>query len=135
MKTLTVILLASALASACATMGGDIDRSKSDRLLERYEPYLGEPVKSITALQRDSWQPVNRTQLVLWTTLNDAYLITVTSNCSQLQFAQTIGVTSTTSQITTFDSVIVRGDRCPITEIRPIDVRRMKADAAARPTT
>ncbi len=128
MKTLTAILLAGFIASGCATTGGGIERSKADRLLDRYEPYLGEPVKSFTALQKDSWQPISRTQLVLWTTINDAYLITVTGNCHQLPFAQTVGVTSTTSAITTFDSVIVRGDRCPITQIQPIDVRRMRAD-------
>jgi hypothetical protein len=37
-------------------------------------------------------------------------------------------VTTTGSSVTRFDSVIVRGNRCPITEIQPIDVHRMKAD-------
>ena len=131
MKTLTAILLAGALASGCATTGGGIERTKGEQLLDKYEPYLGEPVKSFTALQKDSWQPISRTQLVLWTTINDAYLLTVTGNCPQLPFAQTVGVTSTTSQASTLDSVIVRGDRCPITQIQPIDVSRMKADRKA----
>jgi len=132
MKTLTAIFLAGVLASGCATTGGGIERTKGEQLLDKYEPYLGEPVRSFTALQKDSWQPISRTQLVLWTTINEAYLLTVTGNCTQLPFAQTVGVTSTTSQITTLDSVIVRGDRCPITQIQPIDVRRMKADRYAR---
>jgi hypothetical protein len=131
MKTLTAIILAGILASGCATTGGGIERTKGERLFDRYEPYLGEPVSSFTALQKDSWQPISRTQLVLWTTINEAYLLTVTGNCPQLPFARTVGVTSTTSQVTTLDSVIVRGDRCPITQIQPIDVRRMKADRAA----
>jgi hypothetical protein len=29
------------------------------------------------------------------------------------------------------DTVLVRRDRCPIAEIRPIDVKRMKADREA----
>jgi Family of unknown function (DUF6491) len=131
MKTLTAILLAGVLASGCATTGSGIERTQGEQLFDKYEPYLGEPVKSFTALQKDSWQPISRTQLVLWTTINDAYLLTVTGNCSQLPFAQAVGVTSTTSQISTLDSVLVRGDRCPITQIQPIDVRRMKADRAA----
>ena len=131
MKTLTAIILAGIVASACVTTGGGIERTKGEQLLDKYEPYLGEPVNSFTALQKDSWQPISRTQLVLWTTINDAYLLTITNHCPNLPFAQTVGVTSTTSQITTLDSVLVRGDRCPITQIQPIDVRRMRADRAA----
>jgi hypothetical protein len=132
MKTLTAILLAAFLASACATTDGGIERSKGDRLLEKYEPYVGEPVDSFTAWRYDSWQPISRTQLVLWTTINDAYLITVDNTCPELRFAETIGVTTTTSSITTLDSVLVRGNRCRIEQIQPIDVRRMKADRNAR---
>lgn len=136
MKTLTSILLTASLASGAAlastpTTNDAIPRTKSDRILEMYQPYLEEPVKSFTALQTDSWQPISRTQLVLWTTFNDAYLLTVTGNCSELPFARTVGVTSTTSQISTFDSVLVHGDRCPITQIQPIDIKRMKADRDA----
>ncbi|MGH8135218.1 MAG: hypothetical protein ACRER4_02625 [Steroidobacteraceae bacterium] len=39
-------------------------------------------------------------------------------------------VSSAGRQITTFDHVDVGRDRCPISEIRPIDVRQMKADRA-----
>jgi hypothetical protein len=133
MKTLTAIFLAALLAGGCATTGdGGIERTKGERLLDKYEPYLGEPVDKFTALRYDSWQPISRTQLVLWTTFNDAYLLTVDNTCPELQFAQTVGVTSTTSSISTLDSVLVRGHRCEIQEIQPIDVRRMKADRNAR---
>jgi hypothetical protein len=133
MKNLTAIILAAVLVSACATTGdGGIERSRGERLLDKYEPYLEEPVNSFTALRHDSWQPISRTQLVLWTTINDAYLLTVDNTCPELQFAQTVGVTSTTSSISTLDSVLVRGYRCQIRQIQPIDVRRMKADRNAR---
>ncbi len=132
MKTFTTIILAALLASACATTGGGLEGSKGEKLYARYEPYLGEPVDSITALQQDSWQPISRTQLVLWTTFKDAYMLTVTGNCLELPFAQTVGVTSTASSISKLDAVIVRGNRCPITQIQPIDVERMKADRHLR---
>jgi hypothetical protein len=133
MKSLTAILLSAALAGALVTTGYAEDLStKGDKRYAQYEPYLGEPVKSFTALQHDSWQQISRTQLVLYTTINDAYMLTVDNNCPELPFAQTIGVTSTTSSITTFDSVLVRNDRCRIMQIQPIDVRRMKADKNAR---
>jgi len=133
MKTLTAIFLSAALAGALVTTGyAEELQSKGEKLYGKYEPYLGEPVKSFTALQHDSWQQISRTQLVLYTTINDAYMLTVDNNCPELPFAQTIGVTSTTSSITTFDSVLVRNDRCRIMQIQPIDVRRMKADKNAR---
>jgi Family of unknown function (DUF6491) len=132
MRTLTAIVLAAFLASACATTGGGFERSKGESLYDRYEPYLGEPVDGFTAMWHDSWQPISRTQLVLWTTFDKAYLLTVTGNCYELPYAQTVGVTSTASAITTFDSVLVRGNRCPITQIQPIDVERMKADRHLR---
>ena len=69
---------------------------------------------------------------MLYTTISDAYMLTVDNTCPELPFAQTIGVTSTTSSITTFDSVLVRNDRCRIMQIQPIDVKRMKADKNAR---
>jgi hypothetical protein len=133
MKTLTAFIFAAVLASGCATTGnGGIERTNGERLLDKYEPYVGEPVNSFTALRQDSWQPISRTQLVLWTSINDAYLLTVDNTCPELQFAQTVGVTSTTSSISTLDSVLVRGHRCPIRQIQPIDIRRMKADRNAR---
>jgi hypothetical protein len=134
MRTLTAITLAAALASAsgCATTGaaagGGIERSMANRDYARYEPYLEEPIDGFTAFRHDSWQPISRNQLVLWTSNNDAYLLTVAGNCSDLPFAETVHVTTTGNEISKFDSVIVRGWRCPITEIQPIDIQRMKAD-------
>jgi Family of unknown function (DUF6491) len=131
MRTATAIILAAVLTSACVTSIDGIERSKGDRLLSKYEPYIGEPIDSFTALQRDSWQPISRTQLVLWTTMNDAYLLTVSDLCPELPFAETVGVTTTTSSITTYDFIVVRNARCRIMQIQPIDVERMRADRHA----
>jgi hypothetical protein len=131
MRNAIVIILAAVLASACVTSIDGIERSRADRLLYKYEPYLGEPVDSFTALQHDSWQPISRTQLVLWTTINDAYLLTVSNMCPELPFAETVGVSTTTGSISTFDYIIVRTDRCRIEQIQPIDVERMRADRHA----
>ena len=122
MKRLTAILAAAVLTGAC------VHTPTYEERYAKYEPYLGEPVDSITALTKDSWVPISRTQLVLYTTFDKAYMLTVTGNCPELPYTHAVGVTSTTSQITTLDSVIVRGNRCPIQLIQPIDVRRMNAD-------
>lgn len=130
MKILLTVVLTTVLASACATQGG-LERSKGERLLARYEPYVGEPIKSFPALRQDSWQPISRTQFVLWTDISHAYLLTVSNNCPDLMFANSIRVTSTASAISTLDQVIVRRDRCLIEKIQPIDVQRMKKDREA----
>ncbi len=134
MKTLTAIVLAGVVASGCATTGGEGGSmiQRSDDRLAKYEPYVGEPVDKFTAWRYDSWEPISNTQLVLWTTTTDAYLLTVDGTCGQLQFANSIGVTTTVGhQVTKFDAVHVKRDRCLIRQIQPIDIKQMREDQKA----
>jgi len=128
MKTLLNLVAAAALAAGCA---GGSAIGRSEQALEKYEPYIGEQIRSFSAFRIDSWQSVDRDHLILWTSLNDAWLITIGGSCPDLMFADRIRVTSTGSQVSTFDKVIVRGDTCLIDTIQPINVRQMKADRAA----
>jgi hypothetical protein len=73
---------------------------------------------------------------VIWTGINEAWLLKVWDNCPDLNFATAIRVTQTGRSISRFEKVIAGRDTCPIEEIRPIDVARMKVDRkAARETT
>jgi hypothetical protein len=128
MKQIPIAILVAMLAVGCAS---GPQRVRSDDTLAQYLDYTGEPVRSFTAFRLQSWQPLARNRLILWTGVNEAYLVTVWDSCPDLQFANSIGVTSTGSQVTTFDHVRVGRDRCPIQAIRPIDVRQMKTDRAA----
>jgi hypothetical protein len=105
-------------------------RERDQQQLDQYLRYAGPPVDHITYLGHyDNWQSVSRYQIVLWTNINDAYLITVRPPCENLQFAQRIGITQTANTISSrFDSVLVNHWRCQIAEIRPIDYLRMKRD-------
>lgn len=127
MRTLLVLVMTALLTSAC----GALKRNEKEPILAKYEPYIGEPIRGFTSFRLSSWQSVSRTQLILWTGVNEAYLVTVWDTCRDLQFTETIRVTSTTSEISTFDQVLVGRDRCQIQHIQPIDVRRMRADRAA----
>lgn len=106
------------------------DRLEADRV--RYESYAGAPVEEISYLGRyDGWKPLSRTQLVIWTTPWDAYLINVAAPCADLPFVNR--VTLTTSGLHTIhprvDFVKVQGGwNCQIEQIRPVDYRRMQAD-------
>lgn len=127
MKHVAILVLTALLAAACA---GGPRRNTSDDAVA-YLDYAGEPVRGFTSFRLQSWQPLSRNRLVLWTGVNEAYLVTVWDSCPDLLFAHSIHVSSTGSQITTFDHVNVGRDRCPISQIRPINVRQMKADRAA----
>ena len=127
MKHVVILVLVVLFAAACA---GGLRRNADDDAVA-YLDYAGKPVRGFTSFRLQSWQPLSRDRLVLWTGVNEAYLVTVWRSCPDLQFAHSIHVSSTGSQITTFDHVNVGRDRCQISEIRPIDVRRMKADRAA----
>lgn len=98
---------------------------------QRIEAYAGQPVDHFTWMGRyDGWKPVSRNELLVWTTPNDAYLIQVSPLCEDLRFANRIGLTSTLHTVYSrrLDYVIVRGDRCPIELIRPVDYGQLKQD-------
>jgi hypothetical protein len=111
------LLLAGAVAAGCAT-GPKLD----------YTDYAGEPVKSFYMGTFDGWTAVSKDQLVVWTGMNKAYLLNVTGYCPDLQFANTIAVTSTGSTVDRFEKVLVGRDRCLINEIRPLDTKQLKED-------
>jgi len=120
MKTSLVMIAAAAtMLAGCASM----KKSQLD-----YHEYTGEPVKSFYMNNLDGWAPVSKDEIVVWSGLNKAYMIKVSGYCPDLQFANAIAVTSTASTVDKFEKVIVGRDRCFIQEIRPVDVKQMKAD-------
>jgi hypothetical protein len=116
------------LLSACAS--GIPRHESAQQVRDRYRAYAGEPIDHFNWLGRyDGWEPVDRYELVLFTGVNDAYLLKVGPPCDNVQFATRIGVTSTTGAVySRFDSVTTGRWRCPIQEIRKVDYRRMRAD-------
>ncbi len=128
MNRIVLAVLMVALTAGCA---GGLRRVSHEEVLAQYLDYAGEPVRGFTSIRLQSWQPLARDRLILWTGVNEAYLVTVWDNCQDLLFTNSIGVSSTGSQVSTFDHVQVGRDRCQIKEIRPVNVRQMKADRAA----
>jgi hypothetical protein len=117
MKGLLIAAMGAVFCAGCGTT------PKLD-----YNEYAGQPVKSFYMPEFDGWSPVSKDQLVVWAGNNKAYLINVTGYCPNLEFANTIAVTSTGSTVDKFEKVIVGRDRCFIDTIRPIDVKQMKED-------
>jgi len=123
MKMSLVKRASASLAAAAALLAGCATGPHLN-----YTEYAGEPVKSFYMPSFDGWNVISKDQLVVWTGMNKAYLLTVTGYCPDLQFAQAIAVTSTGSTVDRFEKVLVGRDRCFINEIRPLDTKQMKAD-------
>jgi hypothetical protein len=123
-------LLCVAMTLLGVACSGIPQRKSDQQLREQYLQYAGTPIDHFTYLSRyDSWRALSRTQLVVWTTMNDAYLLTVREPCINLQFTQRIGLSSTAGTVSNgLDFVLVDHDRCQITEIRPVDYKKMRAD-------
>lgn len=123
----TWVLVAAALLTACS---GIPLRQREAAERNRFEAYAGKPVDHFTWLTHyQGWEPISPDQLVVWTDINQAYLITVFHPCTDLMFARRIGLSSTADTVYAhFDSVHADGWRCQISTIQPVDYLRMEHD-------
>ncbi|MGH8295799.1 MAG: DUF6491 family protein [Steroidobacteraceae bacterium] len=117
-------------AALLASCSGIPLRQRDAAQRARFEAYAGKPVDHFTWLTRyDGWEPISSDQLVVWTDINRAYLITVFKPCTDLMFARRISLTPTADTIYAhFDSVHVEGWNCVIKTIQPVDYLRMQHD-------
>ena len=120
-------LVAAALLASCSGIPLK-QREAAER--NRFEAYAGKPVDHFTWFTRyEGWEPISRNQLVVWTDINRAYLVTVFPPCTDLMFARRIGLTSTADTVYAhFDAIRAEGWRCIIDTIQPVDYRRMQQD-------
>lgn len=110
--------------SACAT---GIARRPAAPPVD-YLSYAGPEIEDFHFFRLDGWEVVSRNQLIVWTGLQDAYLLKVWEPCTELEYALAIGLTSRFNRVTRFDKVRAGRDVCPIGEIRKLDTARLKAD-------
>jgi hypothetical protein len=124
---IAAIAIASLVAAPVATAD---TRATQQKNLERFEKYAGDPIDEFDFWSLYKWQLVGPEKVVVWSSVNDAYLISVARPCPGLEFAPGIGVTSKQRRIVSrkFDYVTYGNGRCQIMEIRPIDYRRMLND-------
>lgn len=74
-----------------------------------------------------SWRAVGRDELILWASSSRPYLVKIWRPFASLRFAHTIGVTTTAGRVTTFEKVIVDGQRLPIKSIAALDRETAKS--------
>ena len=119
-----------------AADGASDGRSSRTEQLALYRANARAPVESFrTSGASSGWTPLGDQAVAVWTRPREAYLIEVDDPCPDLDFADAIGLTTQVGRVyARFDQVIPRtfggGARpvpCRIREIRPLDVKALKA--------
>lgn len=121
-RTVVMALVASVAGAAQADT-----RATMQETLDRYTPYLGDPVDGFTFWSLHKWKLAGPEKVIVWPTVKDAWLVTVEKPCPRLEWARGIGLGSQQShQVRVrIDHVQVGDQRCRIEEIRPIDLEAM----------
>jgi len=122
-SVLTLSLSALLMLTACANLPRSTEQILSDRGFQR-----GETVDRIKDYQISGWNYVDERHVIFNAGPSRNYLITLKIDCRDLSGAEYIGFSSTTSDVTRFDKVVVGtpiGPRsCPIdtlTKLEKID--------------
>ncbi len=107
-------------------------RERQQEALDAYMPYVGESVDRFQFWDLKQWELVAPDKVVVWPRLNQAFLITVDKPCIELEWAKSIGLTSSANTVSVrFDSVKAGRDTCRINLIQKIDYKKYRADRAA----
>jgi hypothetical protein len=129
MSMMRWILAAAVAALLAGCSGASMARRDSDRHAA-YVAAAGAPARSFRFFSLYSWEPLGDRALAVYTRPNKAWLLDLAGPCPELPFANTIGLTSNINEVSVrFDKVLTgrREFPCPIAQIRPVDVTRLKA--------
>ena len=90
--------------------------------------YAGPPIESFTYLGHyNGFRTLGGQDLVIWTTINDAYLIKVLEPCQNLPYANRVVLTDEAHTVTrSIDWVVFDHGRCRIDTIQHVDYGAMK---------
>jgi len=128
----SLLVLGLVAANGCAA-GLPSPAERDARRYAQFERHAGAPVEEFHFWQMDRWESLGTEAIAVWTNPNEAYLIRVRPPCAGLDFANGVGVTSTGRRVSrSFDFVTFEHQRCRIAEIRPVDVKGLKAERRAR---
>jgi len=124
-------MTAALLAGMLAACSGVPYAQRVQQRQAAYAAAAGAPVRSFRFFSLYSWEPITDTQLAVYTRPNQAYLLNVQGACTNLSYANAIGLTSSLNEVTVrFDKVLAgRGfPPCIIEQIRPVDLGKLKVE-------
>ena len=127
LKSLTACCMAVVALAAALPAQAITDREKEQLAL--YQRFAGAQVDDMPFWHLQRYESLGDEAVVVWTGVNDAWLITVRPPCAELPWAKAIGLTSTLHRVSAkFDHVIAGRDRCMIASIQPIDYKALRAE-------
>ena len=123
-----LLLLAGIAATADAQDRKTERLTKMEQRRELVTRYASEPKSSVPFARSYDFEPLGQHTVLLYESMNRAYLVEIEDFCPDLPTAMAIGVDNKTSTLSAkFDAVRIGGRSCRILEIRPVDVKAMKA--------
>lgn len=122
------LVAAAALLASCS--GIRTLRQQDAAEHARFNAYAGKPVRQFTWVTRNrSTRAIWTNQLVAWSDINQAYLITVAQPCPNLMTAPHVSVGSTAGTVFAHANLVfAKGRSCEIETIQPVDYRQMQRD-------
>jgi hypothetical protein len=129
-----MLFLAAGLALA-ASAGANANATKAEEHSSYFAYATGEPLPEIRYSELHNWQRDSDSSVILWTRPNRAYLVTLENECWDLRNAKTLkvaGVDAFERRLRTTDELQFDARKCPVGEIRAIDLEAMKRDNAAK---
>ena len=128
------VLLSILIATAASAAATKTDRqTRMDERREFVTGFAGESQSSVRFSRFYDFEPLGSDTLLLYESLNRAYLVKIEDFCPDMPNAFKLGVDNSSSSLNVrLDAITVRGDRCRIIEIRPVDVKAMKAAQKAK---
>lgn len=126
MRSLIVSTLLGGLLAAAGAATAATERENAQH--ERYSRYAGAPVEDMPFWSMRGFETLGDYSVLVWTEGNKAWMIDVLPPCSDLAFANSIGLTSTLHKVSAkFDYVLAKRDRCKIKSIQPVDYKAYQA--------
>lgn len=127
MRTMLAAISAVLLLAGCAT-----GRLSDTQRLALYQQHAGAPVNQIRYLDPMGWDRIDDQHVVLQMRPNESWLLRLSGPCLQWSGGSPfIGLSSFGGMtLSRFDKVIALGSQqlsCLIQEIRPLDVKALKA--------
>ncbi|MBN8735227.1 MAG: hypothetical protein J0H27_03050 [Xanthomonadales bacterium] len=127
-RKIAAFMLLLAGFAALPAWAQQTDSERAD--LARYQKYAEAPVDHVRYFQINGFQYLAPDTVALWFGVNKLYLLTVQTPCSNLAFANGIGLTSRNNMLyRNFDFITFDHQRCKILKIVPVDELKMKQDA------
>ncbi len=127
LRIATLAMLCAA-GVGCATTATAPNPRDAQRLAE-VSAIAGKPVSSFHYLSLTSYEPIGESDVLVFTSPRQAWLLHLDGPCRDLDFGPFVGLTSTFGRVSTgFDSVLVRGNPipCRIEQIRPVDTAELR---------